>query len=378
MRRRPLLRTLLATGLSGSLAGCNALFGGDSSDPTAANTVEAGTARTPTAGSSRPYRVAGAPALDDPRGVWLRNLASTERFVTVVVGAGDAGSDELLVDSVSVPARGTVSFADLIESAGRYRVLVETDDGVRERYDWELRRAFGDLWIDLTPDVAFHRPVPCLPDCPFVVDDDDRTVAYEVPADVAVRAARGRTPALAIDNDAARGRRVRVEIRNRGDRRLSATYDLPPDVRALVPVLPASERYDVTLRTDDGGATYDWQPSVRATLYASLAEGPGFRCGYADHDLHVRNETDAARRVRVRVLTREETLFERSFDLEAGVIETVPSAVDPAGPLRFEILTDDGSAERYDWVRCAPSGPITVALSDRGVYVSVRPTRQLA
>jgi hypothetical protein len=78
------------------------------------------------------------------------------------------------------------------------------------------------------------------------------------------------------------------------------------------------------------------------------------------------------------VLTHEETLFERSFDLEAGAIETVPSAVDPAGPLRFEIVTDDGSVERYDWVRCAPSGPITVALSDRGAYVSVRPTRELA
>jgi hypothetical protein len=373
MRRRPVVRAILAAGLSGALAGCNALVGPDS--PEATDTARTDTARTSTAGSPGPYRVTGRPTLDRPRGVHLRNLVSTERFVTVVVAAGD---DELLADSVSVPARGTVSFAGLVESAGRYRVLVETADGDRVGYDWRLRPAFDDLWIDLTPDVALHRPVLCLPDCPFAVDDDERTVVYEVPDDVGVGEALGRTPALAIDNDAARRRRVRIEVTDRGERRLATAYDLPPDVRALVPVLPASGRYDVALRTDDGEATYDWQPSVRTTLYASLAEGPGFRCGYADHDLHVRNETDAARRVRVRVLTGEETLFERSFDLEAGAIETVPSAVDPAGPLRFEIVTDDGSVERYDWVRCAPSGPITVALSDRGAYVSVRPTRELA
>jgi hypothetical protein len=377
-----MLRSLLAVGLSGSLAGCNALFGTGSAGRTEATTTDVTpppTAdRRTAAGSSRPYRVAGAPTLDRPRGVWLRNLASTARFVTVVVDAGDAGGDELLVESVSVPARGTVSFADLIGSAGRYRVLVETADGARERYDWDLRPAFDDLWVDLTPSVTFHRPVVCLPDSPFAVDDTERTVAYEVPADVGIRGALGRTPALAIDNDAARRRRVRVEVHNRGERRLSATYDLPPDVRALVPVLPASGRYDVALRTDDGEATYDWQPSVRTTLYASVAEGPGFRCGYADHDLQVRNETDTARRLRVRVLTGDETLFERSFDLDRGAVETVPSAVDPAGPFRFEIATDDGTVERYDWNRCAPSGPLTIALSDRGVYVSVRPTRELA
>jgi hypothetical protein len=75
------------------------------------------------------------------------------------------------------------------------------------------------------------------------------------------------------------------------------------------------------------------------------------------------------------VFTGEETLFERTFELDSRAVETDPSAVDPAGPLRFEVETD-GAVERYNWVRCAPNGPITVAVSDDGVSVSVRPTTE--
>jgi hypothetical protein len=398
MRRRSVLHALVASTALSSLAGCNALAGLDSSsssplDSTSSPPGESTGAPPGTAASDdgsrtsgEPYRVADAPRLDRPRGLSVRNLGSTERFLTAVVSHDGS---ELFADSAPVPAGETVSFPGLIASEGEYEVLVETADGDRKRYRWRLSGDVDDLWVDLTPDIDFRRPVLCFTDCPFVTPDENGTVAYDVPADVSVAEALGRTPALALDNDTTERQRATLRIWSGGERRFAASYDLPPDVRALVPVLPASRRYVIILRTDDGETTYDWQPSVRHTLYASLDAEPTFRCGYADHDLVVRNETDVARTVRVRVYTGsaaddsengngderdgETTLFERGFELDAGEIRRVPSAVDPAGPFRFAVETD-GTVERYNWVRCAPNGPITVSVSDRGVYVSVRPT----
>lgn len=409
MRRRSVLHALAASVALGSLAGCNALAGSDSSSSSSLNPTAspsslsgepAGSPRgtaTPTDGSTpsgEPYRIAGAPRLDRPRGITVRNLGSTERFLTTVV-SHDGG--ELFADSTAVPAGETVSFSGLVASEGRYEVLVETADGDRREYAWALIRELDDLWIDLTPEVDFRRPVLCFTDCSFATFDANGTAAYDVPADVGVSEALGRTPALALDNDTQETTRAALRIWSGGERRFAASYELPPDVRALVPVLPASRRYVIILRTDDGEATYDWQPSVRHTLYASLDSGPTFRCGYADHDLVVRNETDVARTVRVRVYTGtttdtsadgngnenangnenpstgETTLFERGFDLDAGEVRRVPSAVDPAGPFRFAVETG-GAVERYNWVRCAPNGPITVTVSDSGVSVAVRPT----
>jgi hypothetical protein len=393
MRRRSVLRALLGTGGVGLLAGCNGLFRGESGasptpEPPPADRTSTAGGTSPTASrasspdSYRPYRAAGAPRLDRPRGVHVRNLASADRFLTVVVTDGD---ETAFVESTAVAAGEVASFPDLLATGGRYGVFVETADGARRRYNWDVVEDLDDLWIDLTPEIAFHRPVRCLADCALAVAEGDRTVAYEVPEDVGVAEALGRTPAIAVDNDSPDRTRTTLRVWNRGRLRFAAGYDLPPDVRLLVPVLPASQRYDVLLGTDGGETSYDWQPSVRNTLYASLADGPTFRCGYVAHDLRVRNETDAALDLVVRVLTDadadededDEPLFESSFALDAGERETVRSAVEPAGPFRFEVETDDGRVERYDWERCAPDGPIVVAVSDRGVYVSVRPTRSL-
>jgi len=387
MRRRSILRALVGTAGASAFAGCNALSGEDV-DPTAppsggiesAGETEAGGAGgaepsgSPRASSPRPYRASDGPPLDRPRGLHVRNLASGDRYLTAVVTAGGDDGTELLADSVAVPAGETVSFRDLIATEGRYDVLVETADGARRRYDWKLGRAFGDLWVDLTPDVSFSRPVLCGPDCPFATAEGERTVAYEIPPDLAVGDALGATPALAVDNDTGGRSQARLHVWNQGRLRFASGYDLPADVRLVVPVYPASRRYNVVLRTTEGEAIYDWQPSVRNTLYASLTDGPSFRCGYADHDVRVRNETDAPRTVAVRVSTGAETLFDETFDVDANAVETVPAAVDPAGPFRFVVETG-GRTERYNWVWCAPNGPITVAVSDDGVSVSVQPTR---
>lgn len=383
MRRRSVLRALLGTATVSALSGCSGLFDRVAGRQSTATTRPEGSAdpaepaaigSTPaTSPTPRPYRAAGRPALDRPRGIHVRNLGSADRFLTVVVSDGE---ETAFVDSTDVGANGSVAFPALLATAGRYEVLVETADGARRRYDWAVRADLDDLWVDLTPEVSFHRPVLCLDDCPFTAAGTERTLAYTVPPGVGVAEALGGTPAVAVDNDTGGETRATVHVWNQGELRFASSYDLPADVRVVVPVLPASRRYDLVLRTDDGEAIYDWQPSVRTTLYASLAGGPAFRCGYASHDLRVRNETDTAREVTVRVLTNEgtETLFEGSFDLGANEVERVASAVEPAGPFRFEVETR-GTTVRYNWVRCAPNGPITVAVSDRGVHVSVTPVR---
>jgi hypothetical protein len=384
MRRRSVLRSLAgAAGLS-ALAGCNALSVGES-EPTRAGATDVTATDEPSgpaalsesapAEPSRPYRAAGEPVLDRPRGVHVRNLGSTERFVTVVVTAPDEDENEnaeILAASTAVPAGETASFPSLLRTEGRYGVLVETADGRRDRYDWTVVDTLDDLWVDLVPEPSFQRPVFCAADSPFVVGEP--TVAYDVPADVGVSEALGRAPALALDNDTFEEMRVRLKIWHQGRLRLDARYALPSDVRALVPVFPAGRRYDILVRSRDGESIYDWQPLVRNTLYAALAGGPTFRCGNANHDLRVRNESDTPRRLRVRVLTGNTTLFERVFALGANDRTTVSAAVEPAGPFRFEVATEDGLTETYNWVRCAPNGPIVVAASDDAVSVSVRPT----
>lgn len=380
MYRRSVVRALLGTGLLGALAGCNGLID-DARSSSASPTPDAASASstprekaastTPDATAREPYRAAGAPLLDRPRAIHLRNLGSTSRFATLVLTAPDERR-EVHAASTEIPPGETVSFPALLETAGVYDVLVETADGTREQYDWTVVEPLDDLWVDFLPGVAFRRPVLCFADSPFVVADADRTVGYEVPTALGVGDALGSTPALAIDTHETAEKRATLKIWTGGQLRFASRFDFPPDVRALVPVLPATNRYDVLLRTDDGQAIYDWQPSVRNTLHASLTGEPSFRCGYAFHDVRVRNETTRAQSLTVRVLTGERTLFEQSFAVDAGEVSTAPAAVDPAGPLNFEILTDDGT-ERFNWVRCAPTGPIIVAVSENGVYVSVQP-----
>ena len=342
------------------------------SDPPSSPTPSSPPASTTSdATPGEPYRAAGAPLLDRPRAVHLRNLGSTQRFATVVLTAPDERR-EIHAASTAIPPGETVSFPALLETTGVYGVLVETADGTRARYDWTVAERLDDLWVDFLPDVAFRRPVLCFTDSPFVVADADRTVGYEVPTDFGVADALGSTPALAIDTHETAETRATLKIWTQGNLRFASSFDFPPDVRALVPVLPATNRYDVLLRTAAGQAIYDWQPSVRNTLHASLTGEPSFRCGDAFHDVRVRNETTRAQSVTVRALTGERTLFEQSFAVDAGGVSTEPAAVDPVGPLKFEILTDDGT-ERFNWVRCAPTGPIIVAVGEDGVYVSVQP-----
>lgn len=367
MRRRAVLRAL-GVGASGALAGCNAAIRGTSLGSTTPAATPTGTA-TDDAG---PYRATGAPELGRPRGIHVRNLSPTDRFLTVVLADGD---EEVFVGSAEVAAGDSTSFPDLLASGGSYRVLVETDDGARRRYDWVPREPFDDLWVELTPAITFRQLVVCTPGCPLLSSDEP--LSHSIPTDLTAIDALRQTRALVLDNGAGRRRRVSVRLRNREALQFDASYVLPADVRVVVPDFPPGSRYRLRVDTDTGGVAYEWYPGYRNPLYLSLVDQPRVVCGFLDHDLRLRNRTTADRTLSVAVRTGEASLFEGSFDVEAGTTRTVPAAIAPVGPLGFRVETDDGRSEQVLWRSCATNGPIIVALTDQGIFISIRPSSEM-
>jgi hypothetical protein len=371
VNRRALLRATLGTGLSALSAGCGGLFAGESRVAESSSTPTRAT-QSPreTATPDRPYRIPEAPSLDRPRGVHVRNFGGSDRFLTLVVRDGET---DVFVASRDVGAGEAVAFADLLASAGDYGVVVETADGSRERFDWTVTDAFDDLWIQLTPEIGFRRLARCTPDCPPVSTGGAVRAPLYVPTDVSAPEALDRPAAVALDNDADEPRRVRFRLWGGDALQFEYGYVVPPDVRAVVPIQPARFRYRAVVRTDDGEATHDWLPGARGTLYAVVGGEPRFRCGFTNHDLSVRNETDDDRAVTLRIGTGDESLFSGTFELAAGEDETIPAAVDPAGVFRFRVETDDGRSKVTDWGTCASNGLLIVSVREQGILLSVQP-----
>jgi hypothetical protein len=367
MHRRAVLRTLLgASGLS-LTAGCNGLF--ESEPDTATPRATTRTRRTTTAPNG-PYRATAAPELDRPRGVHVRNFGATERFLTLVVRDDD---QDVFVASRVVGAGESVAFPALVATSGEYRVVVETGDGNRRRDDWIVSDVYGDLWVELTPEVEIRRLAHCTPDCHGVSTGGEVRSSLTIPRGLSAPEALDRGPAIALDNGTGETRAARIRLWDGEALQFEYGYTLRSGVRAVVPIQPSRPRYRVAVRTDDSEATHEWVPGVRGTLYTELDDAPRFRCGFTAHDLSVRNETDSARDLTVTVVTESETLFEESFELDSGAMETVPDAVDPAGTFRFHVETDDGRSKTVDWRHCTSNGLLIVSVRDQGILVSVQP-----
>jgi hypothetical protein len=367
MHRRSVLRTLLGTGGLSLTAGCNGVL---RSEPNTATPRTATRARRTATASSGPYRATGAPELDRPRGVHVRNFGAAERFLTLVVRHGDR---DVFVTSRVVGPGESVTFPALVATGGGYQVTVETEDGSRRRDDWTVTDTYGDLWVELTPEIGIRRLVRCTPDCPGVSTGGEVRPSLTVPDDPSAPETLERGPALALDNGTGQTRTARVRLWDGQLLQFEYGYTLQSGVRAVVPIQPSRPQYRVEVRSGGIEATHEWVPGVRGTLYAELGEEPRFRCGFTAHDVSVRNETGDGRKLTLRVATADETLFEESFELEPGAVETVPDAVDPAGRFRFHVETDDGRSKTVDWRHCASNGVLIVSVRDQGILVSVRP-----
>jgi hypothetical protein len=358
--RRRLLALLAGTT---GLAGCAGFLPGDSARSAADR------APPVSATPNRPYEADQRPTLADPGGLVVRNLASGSRYLTVVVTDGDR---DVYVESRRIRADETFPVPDLIGEPGEYGVVIETGDGRRARYDWAVSRALPDLWVDLTPAIRFHRPFRCLRDCePLATVTTPPPASF--PTGVPLSGGPDRTPALWLDNDADTTRTARLRIADGDEPLFAAEYALPPDARAVVPVSGRRRAYRVTLSTDGGERSEEWVPRLRRTLYGVVGESPSFRCGLTPHDLTVDNETDDTRTVTVVVSAGGAGVFDRSVTLPPGEGRRVPAAVDPRGTLTFVVTTDDGRRERYDWSFCAPRGPISITVDERGIDVTVTP-----
>jgi hypothetical protein len=367
--RRRLLALLAGTvGLSGC-AGFLPNGPDRQADATAPAEQSAGDRSTPPGTPNRPYEADQGPSLDDPGGLVVRNLASTNRYLTVVVGDDER---DVYVESRRVPAGETFPVPDLIGDPGEYRVVIETGDGRRAGYDWTVSPELPNLWIDLTPAISFHRPFRCLRDCDSLVSVTTPPPAT-FPTGVPLTGRRDRTPALWLDNDSDESRSARLRIADGDEDLFVAAYDLPPDARAVVPVSGRRRAYRVELATDAGEVSEEWVPRLRRTLYGVVGGSPAFRCGLTPHDLLIDNETTERRRVSVAVTAGGVGVFDRSVTLSAGETRRIRSAVDPRGTLTFVVTTDDGRRERYDWSFCAPRGPVSITVDERGIDVTVTP-----
>ncbi|MFC5367416.1 hypothetical protein [Salinirubrum litoreum] len=364
--RRRLLA--LVAGTAG-LSGCAGLFTADADRRR--DEERPGDRSTPLSGTpNRPYEADRGPTLDDPGGLVVRNLASGSRYLTVVV-TGD--EQDVYVESRRVPAGERFAVLDLIGDPGEYGVVVETADGRRASYDWTVTTDLPDLWVDLTPAISFHRPFRCLRDCGSLAAVTTPPPAT-FPTAVSPAGRRDRTPALWLDNDADESRSVRLRIADGDETLFAAEYDLPPDARAVVPVSGRRRAYRVELATEAGESSEEWVPRLRRTLYGVVGGSPAFRCGLTPHDLVIDNETTDSRTVSVAVTAGGVGVFDRSVTLSPGEARRLPSAVDPRGTLSFEVTTDDGPRERYDWRFCAPRGPISITVGERGIDVTVTPS----
>jgi phage baseplate assembly protein gpV len=362
---RPGRRRLLglAAAAASGLAGCASPFGrdegrtsGPDSERSGDREREAGPGATAAADAGSGGATVG--------GVFVRNLASRRRYLTLVV---TRDGEELAVESRDLARGAGFAVTDLVRP-GAHRVVVETADGARREYDWTVTRDLPDLQVELTPGIAVSRPFRCLRDCGPLAE-----VQASPPADFREAATDRRGPRLVLDNDTTEPRTARLVVADGGETTFAADYDLPPAARAVVPVAGRRRAYRLELTSEARTVVRRWRPQLNRRLYATLADGPAFRCGRARHDLRVANETDARRVVAVTVAAGDERVFDRRFDLDAGETAAVTAAVAPLGRLGFTVAVEGGRTERYDWGFCAPRGPLSVTVSENGIDVAVSP-----
>lgn len=251
----------------GKADGQGGVVGGDGS-PTARG--EPTSTATPAA---LPYRAADpAENAPVPRGVRLYNRGR-ERYVTVVVAAGER---TLFVRSRTVPTGGTVAYPDLVQRAGRYRVIVETSvggaAGSRVSRRWRVAGALGDLVVVLGGpggDGGGIRTVQlarCSPACPPLSRGGE---AAPLTPRVLDRNGRLRGPVF-VENAGDRPREVTVRIAEGDVELLDYAYRIPGGVRLVVPPRWRADRLLVSVDVGTIDHGIDWSPDPDEGLLVTI------------------------------------------------------------------------------------------------------------
>lgn len=341
LHRRRLL-ALLAT----SLAGCGEATESGSTAERSATTPARSTSPSPTPSGPRVRQ----------QSVSVGNPRSEPQFVTVAV---EYRGRTAFVESFELVPGERRTVRTPIDRGGTYDVVVETADGDRATYRWEVVERLDGLAVTLTDEVSVLRTVRCGTDCPAVeggerLDDPlvgDGSPRWYAPAQVVLR---NPGPATDAALSVALDRATLVDARYRVDH----------EAQVVVPLTYRSGTYRVAVEAGGERVAGAWRvPEVPSHVVdvSTLTVG----CGPANSQLRVQNADGETHAVAVTVGRGDTVAFEERFVLEPGDSAAVVP-VDESGRYEVGMRLDGGSETRATWWSCPPNGPATVVVDATG------------
>lgn len=337
LARRPFLALCCA-----SVAGC----GGESDDAATTTTTTGGTTATrPPSGDPVP-----------PQSLSVGNARSTPAFVTVAV---ERAGETVFVESRELVPGERHTTSDVLSTAGRYRVVVETAEGDRTTDRWEVVDGLDGLAVTLADGVTVRRTVRCDPDCAV----RERGEALDVPL-VGDGTARWYAPAQVVLTNPAGGTEATLTVSLDAETLVDATYRVPRETEVVVPLTYRSGTYRVAVETDAGRVAGDWrvpEEPARVVDVATLTAG----CGAANTEFRVENADVVSHTLDVRIERDGTTRFAERYALAPGEGRAVVP-VSNSGRYDVQLRVDDGPTVRETWWSCPPHGPATALVDATG------------
>lgn len=343
--RRSLLRG--APALLGAIAGCDAL---GESDPTETTTTI--------------DQNASVQAAAPERRLVLVNDSGEDQFVSVAVRRD---GDVISSSTVEVPLQTRRTFS-LPAPASVLDVELETTTGLSDSHPWVVGEHMRDLTITLTSDdITFSQRAWCSPDC-VPLSKGGTTVDfpyYGGPADQ--NSAYGAN--VVITNTLSRSLTVNLNITHDGDSILDYTYLVPPNVTLEFPGVHSAGDYTVSLQSDVGDLTYDWNPPKERRLEVRLTEsGVQVTCGQTSASLLLRNNDTLVHKLDVAAYRPGTDLpsFNEMYIVQPGARYREKAVYTGSGQYELVIKSATGNKTTYDWWLCPPRGPTEITIQQNG------------
>lgn len=348
---RPTRRAFLASlgvSLGGALAGC----GSERPPPgTESPTTSATASESDTPAASRTTRTAV-----------LRNDTDRERYVTLAVFDGDS---PVFSESQALSPGAAGAFPLAVTAGRRYRVVVETTDGVREEYPWTVLDSFDSVVVRLGPETTFRRVARCTPDCGEFSRGGEAT---DLPRRSGIFTGWYSPATLMLENPGDRRRRVRVSVRGEAGRLLDYRYELPATSRLVVPVTQDGGRYEVSVEAGGRTRQRTWHVPEELELHVRVGADVDVSCGEPDGRVLLRNRESTRRRFELDVRRDGADAFFGVFGVDAESVRTVETNLRWSGEYALRVAVD-GETTTFEWWACPPRGPVVVTFEGGRVSV---------
>ncbi|WP_152039767.1 hypothetical protein [Salinigranum salinum] len=358
--RRGLL-ALVATGL----AGCGGFAGGGGGEGEPDGDGNQVARRTTTRRTNAPATPTGPPV--SPQSISIGNTHATTEFVTVAV---EFAGETVFVESRELVSGERHTLEDVLATGGTYDVVVETADGDRTTYRWDVIAELDGLAVTLADGIDVVRTVRCEPgvDCAVEAGGD----RLDAPL-VGDGTGRWYAPAQVVLTNPGPPTEATLAVSLFGRTLLDVRYRIERETQIVVPLTYRSGTYRVVVETPDGRVDDDWhvpeEPSQVVDV-STLDVG----CGPANTAMRVENRDDATHVVDVGVERNGVERFAGRYALDPGERrEVVP--VSDSGRYVVRLRVDGGAEETRTWWSCPPQGPVTVTVDGTGGVAFGRPGR---